>query len=880
MFVAETQEAGIIISLIIAVGMALLSRLLFRPKDQQILRNKVPNSPSERGSFIPYVLGTRRVGAVVLYVGDRRDKQEVVSSSSKSGDVTQTVYFEKAIHALCVGPANRILGIYIDGELVPNSEFIDRDLNPEGTSITFPKVGTMRIYWGLETSVGGSLLQEVIGIPTIAPYIMRIEWDDFRLGFGVRWPSIEYIVEVTCVGVEGIAPPSESPFGQGVNPAMALLQVWTAKYPHGAGLDPAWFDYVKIGELATLAETEEIVFNILVTEGEALDAVVGSMMQDFGFLLSECNGVISPVPIRQLVGQDNDDVPLLSNDLLSPPVDEIEKIHISRLGDALVYQYVDREQLYRTATIDVDDDSIGAIRNQRKTKKISIENVTDRAVASRIASRRQIEDLTDYLTVKLKGLRGLRSSLPGMPFDLPGIGRCRLMGYKLLWNEPTIQMELLQDPFDQEILNYTDPGLGECLIQNALEKDIRFDSYELPFIATGGQNILIMLRHRDNCSMVNHVVHVSNDGVNFYQESTQRKAATGGVLAADWDEHHVMAIIEKGPLITIDDNGDEVGAANLSGSLASWLSGAQIMVIGSDPRTSEFFFIREWIEITPNTTWQPLGLIRGRYHTGQKDPRLWQDPRYTARLAGEPCYIINKNDIVQHVGGTVGYAGVLQTKSQPGDNGSFIPLGAVLPDIVEMTSQGSGVPPISAAYCGGQHPEPPSITTHRGRRDSTHNKAIIAFPWVQENVVFEIFRTAAINGAGLTGLGQPGVPEEEGEVSIQTYFSAETIGIPLEEAVFDFGSEHILTLQDNYDAATNKWFFIYTTDLRIADTLAAGHGDQIFLPWSDDYTSGQGFVWRFVIRNRVLSSYSPSVTLSPHALTDTATGRYVPGWTP
>ena len=137
-FLAETQEAGIIASLIIAVGMALLARLLYKPRDTKVLHDSKPNTATQRGAFIPLVIGTRRVGAIIGYVGRRYTTKEEIPGGGKGlgGDAPeQTIYWESAVHYLCVGPGNFLRGIWVDGKLIPGSKNIDSLTHPSGTAI-------------------------------------------------------------------------------------------------------------------------------------------------------------------------------------------------------------------------------------------------------------------------------------------------------------------------------------------------------------------------------------------------------------------------------------------------------------------------------------------------------------------------------------------------------------------------------------------------------------------------------------------------------------------------------------------------------------------------------------------------------------------------
>lgn len=781
MFLVETQEAGIILALVFAVGLALLAGLLLRPKGTGLGPEAAPNTATERGAFVPVVIGIRRVGPVVLWVGDRRTAEEDVPNGGKGGlfggdTPTQRIYYEKGVHALAIGPASRLLGIYVDGVLIPNSTGIDNIDSPSGTSFTFPTYGTMRIYWGTLTHPAGpALLPQILGIASNGPYIMRVEWDEYRLGTSARWPTIEYVVEVQCIQGTLVVNNPIVPINN-TNPASAFLQLFTAKYPHGGGMFDDWLDFQSVEDFGDLAFTEGVGVNMVLKDGKTVEAAIGDIISDMSCVLPECKGVISIYPIREITTA----VEVLDNDLIQPPIEEIQKQHLSILGDALVYEYTDREHGYRTGTIDVDDDSIGALRNQRKTKKISMKTITSRDVASIVAARRQIEDLDTATGIKLKGLRGLRAALPGQPFDLPGIGRVRMLSYKLRWSDPTVELELLKDPFDQAPIPFDDPSIPGGTVTDVLAPDLRFDVFELPFLTSPGINALAIFRHRANKSIFFSLIHVSADGINYEPSGSQSTSCAGGLLKADFAPITRMPIIEDGPIILIDDNGDEDLPVNLSAVPSDWIRGAQYMVIGRD-QSAEVFYVREWVEVVADTEWQAKGLVRARFNKGLASPRFYDESMYRRFLEGEPCYIIKFSDISLNTGGLIVTGGANFVKSQPGNLEGAVPLGVVVADDLDQQSLSLITPPLAWYVCGGSHAAPPG----RGRKDGVYSAALLILTvppgGVSEDIVFEFIPTAKGNGAGMQGAGQAvEIAPVEGDFIIEMY-SGPTNGTPFDE---------------------------------------------------------------------------------------------------
>ena len=747
----EVQQAGVIPALIVAVGFALLSRLLFKPKEpNQVVRDDKPNTAHLRGSFIPLVLGTRRVGAVILDVWGRETEVEEEEVGGKGGGggggaITKTIYYEKAVHALCVGPIARIKGIWWDGELLPGSENLNKLEHPSGTSITFANYGTARIYWGESDQPVDSAVAGRLGINTRLPFVAYIVWDRARLGGTPRWKIVEYVVDNP--GGSTIGPVASPEVNGGVNPAQIFWQITTAAYPHGAGLPTDWVSFAAVTAMGGLAVNEQIGMNILVQDGDPVDRILSEMMQDFGFLLTECNGVIAPYAIRQ----ETESVQLLDDTMLLPPIEEIENVHLPPLGNGLVYEYNDAAQNYHAATIDVDDDTIAAIRNQRRTKKIRLTTVTSRNVASKIVNRRQIEDLDNSTRVKIKGLRGLRATRPGQAFDLPGVGRVRALGFKLDFNSPEVEIELLRDPFNQEITDVEDPDLPGQPVPGDLEDHLRFGVFELPYMATGGTSLaLVALHHRFNASIFQSNVWVSADNVTYQQSGVQAQACTGGLLAVDWGaQENNKAVVEEGPLVTIDENGDENSVPlNLSGDYTGWINGSQYMVIND-----ELMFVREFVFVS-GTTWQARGVIRMRLNTGNKvaSSATWNGaPRHTA---GAAVFLIPSSLVSPQTHPTISAGGARYVKAQAVNEQGALPLAAIQPSDKPMTLRGTNPPPFPWFAGGGNYGY--HETNGGGRTDMT---------WMEdgsntsgeydEDLVIQVCKPAQSGGAGAMGAGVP-----------------------------------------------------------------------------------------------------------------------------
>lgn len=650
----QEYQAGFIIgSILISVGLALLASMIFKPKVPQPLVDDRPTTASQRGGFIPLVFGTRRLGPTIAWVGDRKVTEEPAGEvGGKKGDIKggdgpmATIYHERGWHVLAIGCASRILGIYKDGKIIPGSDELTSNNHPSGTTVDFgPEYGSLRIYWGDDQPVD-AFLADKIGVASRWPNVCYVIWDRVRLGLIARWPLLEYVVEVMPnappddieANLGGAAAFFGNPRREGVNPAYILWQIHTGSYPFGLNLPNTTLDGTKLAELAALAVTENISMNILAQDGVEALQLITAIMADFGFLLPDCCGVLAPNAIREITGE----VPVLDNDLLLPPLDEIERLHTRLRHDSIIYTYKDRAQKYRTASIDIDDDSDFGIRNRRKVRKVAMPTITDRGVASRTVKRRQLEEIVPPVRISAKGTRALRSATPGQAFDLPGVGRVRLAALRPDFKSPAVDLDLIRDMFNSAPIDFTDPDLP---VQDPVDllDDLRWRPIELPYkIIPGAQKPITFstVRVRADQSVAGGRQLTSPTGLSYNFAATQFFAAVGGVLAGDWDPPGTLGtigpqglgggfvgggtnvivpdfavnparqvLIERGPIITIDDNGDIENLLNLSTDIFAWYAGRQLMVIGD-----ELLFVREFVNITGNN-WQARGVLRNRFDT-------------------------------------------------------------------------------------------------------------------------------------------------------------------------------------------------------------------------------------------------------------------------
>lgn len=177
----------LVMAAVFAVSLA--ASILLRPKlSSGALAAQTPTTVSERGSWVPWVLGRRRLGPVFLWAGDRQ-----AFSMGSAG----TGWKEAGWHALCVGPVWRLHSIRENGKVIWQGP-IDPNVAPSGTTITTSGVGTFTIYWGTADQPVNTFLGAAhrVGIASRWPFLCYVVWNKKVLGSAPLWPQLEYDVEV------------------------------------------------------------------------------------------------------------------------------------------------------------------------------------------------------------------------------------------------------------------------------------------------------------------------------------------------------------------------------------------------------------------------------------------------------------------------------------------------------------------------------------------------------------------------------------------------------------------------------------------------------------------------------------------------------------
>lgn len=199
----QRAELTTIFIILAAAAISFIANKLLAPEIEQKspLKDEKPSTTASRGSFIPRVWGSRRIGPTVCWVGGRSTETEGggggggKGGGGGGGGGGTIIYYEEAIHVLCIGPAYKLRKIWSDGTVI-FSGTIDQSSHPSGSVVDLDDGNEFEIYWGDGNGPTSSWIQSRINVDSKWPYICMVLWRNKRLGTYARWPSIEYEIQV------------------------------------------------------------------------------------------------------------------------------------------------------------------------------------------------------------------------------------------------------------------------------------------------------------------------------------------------------------------------------------------------------------------------------------------------------------------------------------------------------------------------------------------------------------------------------------------------------------------------------------------------------------------------------------------------------------
>ena len=183
----------------IGMGLHAIGTLLEKDAKQRItVSDDKPPSTSTRGSWIPNVLGRRRIGPYIAWVGDQTTINE------QQGSTIVEIVQESAWHIISTGPCDVLHKIYAGGSILFKGN-VNRNSHPSGSTVDLGEFGSFNIYWGetnqpINTFLQGTFdpttgLFDRTGVASRWPNVCYIQWNNFRVGNQSTWPLLEYDIE-------------------------------------------------------------------------------------------------------------------------------------------------------------------------------------------------------------------------------------------------------------------------------------------------------------------------------------------------------------------------------------------------------------------------------------------------------------------------------------------------------------------------------------------------------------------------------------------------------------------------------------------------------------------------------------------------------------
>lgn len=598
----ETQKAdptgGFIILAVVAAGMLLASRLLYKDPKDGIKNPDKPTTLANRGDWIPQVWAyARTVEPLFAWAGDRHVETTSPSAGGSiggdNGDDDPEVILENGFHCVAVGIYDYLHQIRV-GESTVWTGPITPDDTPSGTSLTIAGVGTFTIYWGHHDQPINAFMGDAarVGIASRWPHYLTIQWNDMVLSGGSTWPIVKYTIGRVCMplGLNDSAALLTSGTAIGINGGHAALNWLCAQYPDGCGIPLSEIDHATLEAIGVLADTENLLVNMITDPGTDYERLMQALMADYGLQMPLVDARLAFISIREIETA----LPVVDDDIIMPPdfqrVIDRGELYVPRITFTFKNR---RNYAFRDYDIAFNDNGIADQSGQMDAESVVIETATNPAVASRIARRRSQEaDIFGAITIEV--LRAARQLVAGQAFD-HSTGRYRVSSVKKIDGVPSAEMELLLDTYSMSDIDddIGDPGINDGHL-NA-EEDIAFDWIQLPYTISPEDLSIWVFRTRAHQQIMGAKIWGSVGGASYSKIGKQNYASAGGLLTEPIGDT-TSAIIATGPQY-IDSNGDSANLPDLSGDVTAWESGALIALVNN-----EVFFV-ESVSVVPESDW-------------------------------------------------------------------------------------------------------------------------------------------------------------------------------------------------------------------------------------------------------------------------------------
>lgn len=716
--------------LVLSVGLSYLSGRLLAKKNKALLQDDKPTPLATRGSYVPRLLGRRRVGYVWGWAGDRARTRETTAKKAAGAAIGYGLYKgykylsttrvkvwrESGWHLLAVGPGKALHSIEANGKVIFEGP-ITPNSHPSGSTVDLGTEGSFAIFWGENTQPINTFLGNAnrVTVSSRWPFFFYIVWIGKRLGEVPVWPLMTYDIEIAPAethlsGTPAFMDPAltldgptvsideivngaagtakfvlighhEAAFpnlgkvhltgntglsdadydilktvvridmgliktdvfptvalsggtddGQiqaytlasddGYNPAHLLAELWLSEWPHGIKQPADRFDLATWESFGSLAVTENLKTSVIAIDGQDLQTVMGSLMQDCGVLqpINFATGKIIVQPVREPISV----LPTITEDVLVE-VPETEILQGPAPVDRVIFSFLDRENNFREMTIGIDDAGQASFQEFFRARTVQISSTINFDTASVIAERRSQEELADKTAVKIVTNRGARLLIPGTQIIVDGVPQ--VLQIASVQIDPLSGRVTLQCIVDFLAATKSDFEQNKALLllQQKVSPDPQFQLMEIPEWLSGPVQLVSFLRLRANSAIDGSFLHISRDNMTFSVQGFDESLMQGGTLAEALDAEELWEI-DVGP--TFNAVGPDIGTSlDLSSDLVNWRRGRQLCIIGN-----EIFFLKT-IEFVSGNTYRLRGLIRARF-----------DTRVEAHSIGDEVYIVQDDD--------------------------------------------------------------------------------------------------------------------------------------------------------------------------------------------------------------------------------------------
>lgn len=458
-----------VVAMVVAVALSYLTaRMMMKDQPAPEVDTSTPTL-SQRGEMCAWVLGRRRVGPVIGWVGNRVAVETSTGGGKNEPEQKSLSYYEKAWHIICTGPAERLYAIYRnDINILP--EPISRLGWPSGTFIDIGGGSGFRIYWGeVDQPVDGTLRGGIPDNPDSCwPHVCFIVWDSYNLGGIVSWPQLSYDVEVRvqqdetflCQSEAWIEHPDAATPGsidnaQGVNPAHALWQIASASFPHGCGMENTELDGGSFEKYGLDCSTAENFCPVNVVSGRQVRAneLIGDIMQDTSTAIAVVQGAMVPTLVREVP---TEEVIIVPDSLVATkPVEQAYSQETTR-ADTAIFKFADVQNSFSAQAITMSDDSQQSHGLVRTQQTISMKATTHIDVANIAVDRRQREILSGTQAMSFGAYRELSRLAPGQVIEFSNGGRFLVTATERRADEDYADVDCIPDIYSTQSSNIID----------------------------------------------------------------------------------------------------------------------------------------------------------------------------------------------------------------------------------------------------------------------------------------------------------------------------------------------------------------------------------------------------------------------------------------